>query len=60
MEKRIMLLIPGGFLIGLGIGLALNNPAPGMFIGLGIGFIIIAVYSLIQGNASNKNNNIDH
>lgn len=33
------LLIPGGLLIGLGIGIAVGQTAPGVLVGLGAGFV---------------------
>ena len=32
--------IPAGALIGLGLGLLLNHPGPGVLIGLGVGFLV--------------------
>ncbi|HII71500.1 TPA: hypothetical protein HA265_01970 [Candidatus Woesearchaeota archaeon] len=32
-------LVPGFLLLGLGIGMAMNQTAPGVLIGLGVGFI---------------------
>jgi hypothetical protein len=32
--------IPAGALIGLGLGLLLNHPGPGVLIGLGFGFLV--------------------
>ncbi|UCZ53915.1 hypothetical protein LGQ02_03785 [Bacillus shivajii] len=45
------LLIPGGLLLGLGIGLALGHPGPGLFIGLGSAFVVAAI---VQMFASKK------
>ncbi|MGO4889553.1 hypothetical protein ACJ2A9_17545 [Anaerobacillus sp. MEB173] len=60
MEKRIFLLIPGCLLLGMGIGLAYGDPAPGMFIGLGLSFILIAIHSLLKGSkAKNQDKNTD-
>ena len=39
-------LIVGPLLIGLGIGLAINQPAPGVLIGLGVGFIAAFIYTM--------------
>ncbi|WP_449444551.1 hypothetical protein [Ureibacillus acetophenoni] len=41
------MLIPGGFLIGMGVGLAMGQVAAGMFIGVGIGFVLSAVFERI-------------
>ena len=40
-EDRSGLLIPGGLLIGIGLGLALGQVAAGTLIGLGAGFILM-------------------
>jgi len=37
------LFIPGGLMLGFGIGFIINNIAAGMFVGLGIGFILFAL-----------------
>jgi len=44
--KERVLFIPAGFLLGFGIGFAVNNIPAGMFIGLGSGFLAWAIYSL--------------
>jgi len=42
------LLIPGGLLLGLGIGLALKHPGAGVLIGLGAGFIAWAIIRMVK------------
>ncbi|MFO0955485.1 MAG: hypothetical protein U0526_03035 [Candidatus Saccharibacteria bacterium] len=42
------LFIPGGLLLGLGIGIALGNPGAGLLIGLGGGFMLWALLSIIR------------
>ena len=39
--------IPGGLLIGMGIGFLIENVPAGLFIGLGGGFIIMLIVMLI-------------
>ena len=39
-NKTTNMFIPGGLLMGMGIGLAVGEVAAGMFIGLGAGFIL--------------------
>jgi len=36
------LFIPGGLILGMGIGFLVDNITAGMFIGLGAGFILFA------------------
>jgi hypothetical protein len=36
-------LIPAGLFIGLGVGLLMNYPGPGLLIGMGLGFIASAL-----------------
>lgn len=43
-----VLFIPGGCLLGLGIGLTVNNPGAGVLIGLGSGFILWALAGIIR------------
>ncbi|BCE16499.1 hypothetical protein RSC3_03855 [Bacillus paralicheniformis] len=38
MDKKHNYFIPSGLLIGLGIGILFDHPAPGLLIGLGRGF----------------------
>ncbi|WP_181884508.1 hypothetical protein [Neobacillus piezotolerans] len=42
-------------LIGFGVGLSLDNPAPGVIIGSGFGLIFIIVLSLLQKNKTIEN-----
>ncbi|MCT8137808.1 hypothetical protein H1D32_08595 [Anaerobacillus sp. CMMVII] len=58
LEKKIMYMIPGGLLVGFGVGLAYGDPGLGLFIGLGSGFIFIAIHSLILSNI--RRNEKDH
>ena len=39
--------IPGGVLIGLGIGFLIGNIPAGLFLGLGCGFIVMMIGMLI-------------
>lgn len=41
------LLIPGGLLLGMGLGFAYDKLVPGMFIGLGVGFVLMAIILLL-------------
>lgn len=41
-------LIPGGLLVGLGIGFIYNNIPAGTLIGLGAGFILFAIIKLAK------------
>ena len=47
-KKAAALFIPGGLLIGMGIGFLLNQLVAGLFIGLGAGFIIFALILLLE------------
>lgn len=40
--------IPGGVLIGMGIGFLIENIPAGLFIGLGGGFIVMMIIMLIM------------
>lgn len=42
------LFIPGGLLLGLGVGIATGNPGAGLLIGLGAGFIAWALLCIIR------------
>jgi hypothetical protein len=44
------LAIPAGLLIGLGVGLAVDNTAAGILIGLGCGFLGMIVIRVIVGD----------
>ena len=46
--KSGSLFIPGGVLLGFGIGFLINNVAAGMFGGLGLGFILFALTVLFK------------
>lgn len=46
--KAGSLFIPGGVLLGFGVGFLINNVAAGMFAGLGIGFILFALTVLFK------------
>jgi len=41
--KAGSLFIPGGVLLGFGIGFLINNVAAGMFGGIGLGFFLFAL-----------------
>ena len=43
------LAIPGGLLIGLGVGFLIDDVPAGMFIGLGAGFIVMMIARIIIG-----------
>ncbi|ARC60533.1 hypothetical protein ACG2QI_00800 [Bacillus sp. GM2] len=43
MDKKHNYFIPSGLLIGLGIGILFDHPAPGLLIGLGAGILLSAV-----------------
>jgi hypothetical protein len=45
-HRRRFSFLPAGFLIGLGVGLLIGYPGPGVLIGLGTGFIASAFMSL--------------
>ena len=42
------LFIPGGLILGMGVGFLVNNVSAGMFIGLGMGFILFAISGLVK------------
>jgi len=42
------LFIPGGLLLGMGIGFLIDNIAGGMFIGLGVGFVLFALVAIFK------------
>jgi len=46
--KAGSLFIPGGVLLGFGIGFLINNVAAGMLGGLGLGFILFALTVLFK------------
>jgi len=41
------LFIPGGILLGMGVGFLIDNIVGGMFVGLGLGFIAFAISALL-------------
>ncbi|MBW2982441.1 hypothetical protein KY343_06185 [Candidatus Woesearchaeota archaeon] len=41
-------LIPGGLLIGLGVGMVFNQIAAGTLIGLGVGFVATFIYMAME------------
>lgn len=45
-------IIPGCLLLGLGVGMAINQAGPGLLIGLGAGFILNVIVSMIIENES--------
>ena len=44
------LFIPAGVLTGLGLGFLLNDLVAWLFIGLGVGFALFAIYEIIRAN----------
>lgn len=42
--------IPAGLLIGIGVGLLIDNVAAGVLIGLGFGFLVMTVLRAILGD----------
>lgn len=40
--------IPGGILLGMGIGFLVDNIPAGMFIGLGAGFVLLAITNIFK------------
>lgn len=46
-DKPGALFIPGGVLLGMGVGFAVGNLPAGLFIGLGLGFFLFA-FSLLM------------
>lgn len=48
------LFIPGGLLLGMGIGFLTNQLLAGMFIGLGGGFILFAITMFIIPQAKDE------
>ena len=41
------LAIPAGIILGIGVGLLLDNVAPYMFIGLGLGFVVFLILRMV-------------
>ncbi|WP_246880366.1 hypothetical protein [Sporosarcina sp. 6E9] len=50
MNNKNSFFIPAGIFIGLGIGLAIKQPAVGLFIGLGCGLLMSALSTSFQKN----------
>ena len=48
MNPKNNLMIPGCFFIGLGVGLAFDQMTAGIFLGLGAGFILYSLVSLLD------------
>lgn len=42
-EDSSGIFVPGGLLLGLGLGLAYGRPDVGALVGLGVGFILMAI-----------------
>ena len=47
-EDHSGLFIPAGLFLGLGIGLFYGNPGTGVLIGLGVGFLGMAIAKLLK------------
>ena len=47
-EDKAGLFIPAGCLIGVGLGLVYGRPDAGVLIGLGAGFLLMAIIKLLQ------------
>ena len=50
LEEMTGIFIPGGLLLGMGIGFAVHALVAGLFIGLGAGFILMAIANVILWN----------
>ncbi|WP_194840877.1 hypothetical protein [Filobacillus milosensis] len=48
MDHRTTYAIPGGLILGLGIGIVYNQVAAGLLIGLGSGLLLSALIGLIE------------
>ena len=49
------ILLPGFMFLGIGIGVLLDEPQTGLFIGMGIGFISMGIVKLLSHeNSDNK------
>lgn len=48
MDDRSGLFIPAGLCMGLGYGLLYNQLVPGLFIGLGAGFVLAAAVGSVM------------
>ncbi len=47
-EDSSGIFVPGGLLLGLGIGLAYGRPDVGALVGLGSGFILMAIIRFLK------------
>lgn len=47
-KKNAGLFIPGGLLLGMGIGFAIDQLVAGMFIGLGVGFLLFGAVMIFM------------
>jgi hypothetical protein len=47
-ENPEMMFIPGGILFGMGLGFLFDNLVAYMFMGLGAGFVLAAIISLMK------------
>ena len=47
-EDAAGLFIPGGLILGMGIGFLVDQLVAGLFIGLGAGFILMALVKLLS------------
>ncbi|WP_188207784.1 LapA family protein [Alkalibacillus aidingensis] len=54
MDHTRYYVIPGGLILGLGIGLMVGNPGAGMLIGLGLGFLISPLFVLFEKKNNRK------
>ncbi len=50
LEDTTGIFIPGGLLLGMGIGFAVDALVAGLFIGLGAGFVLMAIANVILWN----------
>ncbi len=51
------LFIPAGVLAGIGFGFLFENLLPGLFIGLGAGFTVFAIYEILRVERNKKEDN---
>jgi small basic protein len=51
MPLRVIALTIAGLLLGLGLGLAIDLPAPGLIAGLGVGMVLAALSTLASRTA---------
>ncbi len=64
-RHRNRFLIPAGLFIGLGVGMLLNYPGPGLLIGMGLGFIgstlmTPAAYTAVEAAAHERDPGSGH